>query len=226
MLRPGTSARRVSVSSTSAGLVGADAVDAEVLDPVHRRPQPDRLGDLGGAGLELVGQVGPGGLVLADRADHVAAADEGRHRLEQLAPTVEDADPSRAVGLVTGPGVEVGVDRAEIDGNLRDRLGAIDQHLRPRLVGAGDDRLHRVDRPEHVGDVDHSDELGPASQQRPQTRPCRAGRRRARVRRRARPPARGRAAARGRCWSGAPSRSGRRGRRGRRLCGPTSRRRG
>ena len=37
-------------------LVGRDALDAYPLDVTQRFPQPDGVGDVAGAGLELVGQ--------------------------------------------------------------------------------------------------------------------------------------------------------------------------
>ena len=122
-------------------LVLADPLDPERGDPVDRGAEADRLGDLRGARLELPRQVGPGRLVGRDGPDHVAAADERRHLLEQLAAAVQHADPGRPVGLVPGPGVEVGVDRAQIDGDLRHRLAAVDQRHRAGVVRAGDDRL-------------------------------------------------------------------------------------
>ena len=101
-----------------------------------------------------------------DGADHVAAADERRHLLEQLAPAVQHPDPGRPVGLVPGPGVEVDVELAEIHRHLRHRLGAVDEHQRARRVRAARDLRDRVDRPEHVRDVDHADQLRLALEQR------------------------------------------------------------
>ena len=68
----------------------------ELLDEVDRGAEPDRLGDLGGAGLELAGQLGPGRARLEHLPDHVPAADERRHLLQQLAPPVQHADAGRA----------------------------------------------------------------------------------------------------------------------------------
>jgi hypothetical protein len=81
--------------------------------------------------------------------------------LEDLAPAVQDADAGRAVGLVRGPRVEVGVDRGEVDRDLRHGLRAVDEHERAGGVRAARDVLDRVDRAEHVGDVGDGDELGP-----------------------------------------------------------------
>ena len=52
----------------------------------------------------------------ADALDHVAAADERPHLLEQLAAAVEHADPGRAVAFVAGPGEEVGVESRKSTG--------------------------------------------------------------------------------------------------------------
>ena len=120
-------------------LVSADPIDADRSDPVHGDAEPDRLGDLGRAGLELPGQVGPGRLGLTDGADHVAAADERGHPLEQLAPAVEHADAGRAISLVTGPGVEIGVERAQVHRDLGHRLGSVDHD-----DGAGDHDHHQT----------------------------------------------------------------------------------
>jgi hypothetical protein len=146
--------------------VVSDPLDADRVDPVDRSPEPDRFGDLRRSGLELPRQVGPRGFVRGDGADHVPATDERRHLLEQRAPAVEDADPGRTVGLVPRPGVEVGIDRAQVDRQLRHRLGAVDQHHRTGLVSALGDRRHGVDRPEHVRYVDERHQLRPARQQR------------------------------------------------------------
>ena len=96
-------------------LVGAHRRPCRARQEVDRGAQADRLGDGGGARLELRGQLGVGGLVALDALDHVAAADPRRHRLEQLAAAVQDADAGRAVGLVAGPGVEVGAERLDVD---------------------------------------------------------------------------------------------------------------
>ena len=85
--------------------------------------------------------------------------------LQQLTPSVQDPDPGRPVGLVPGPGVEIGVDRLQVDGQLRDRLRAVDHNHRAGLVRARRDLLHWVDRPEHVRDVNHRQQLRLPSQQ-------------------------------------------------------------
>ena len=136
-----------------------DPVWSERADPVDGRAQTDRLGDLRRAGLELPGQLGPGRLVGGYGPDHVAAADERRHLLEQLAPPVQDPDPGRAVRLVSGPGVEIGIDRRQVHRHLGDRLGSVDQDHRAGVVRPLRDRGYRVDRAEHVRDVNDRDQL-------------------------------------------------------------------
>ena len=66
-------------------LVGAHALHADSGEVLHRRAEADGFRGGRRARLELVGQLVPGGAVAFDTRDHVAAAQEGPHRLEQLA---------------------------------------------------------------------------------------------------------------------------------------------
>ena len=75
-------------------LVVADAVHPELVQVLGRDAQPDRGGDVRRARLELPGDVVELGPAQLDLADHVAAGEERRHRLEQLAPAPR-ARPSR-----------------------------------------------------------------------------------------------------------------------------------
>jgi hypothetical protein len=94
------------------------------VDVFGRRPEADRLGDRRRAGLELVRDaVGFEGAQL-DALDHVAAAQEGGHRLEQIQPAVEGADPRRNAHLVSREGVEVGAQRRHVHREMRHRLRA------------------------------------------------------------------------------------------------------
>ena len=125
-----------------------------------------------------------------DAGDHVPAAEERRHRLEQLAAAVQHADAGRPVGLVAGPGVEVGAERGDVDRQVRHGLRAVDQHDRAGGVRAARDLVDRVDRAEHVGDVGDGDELRARARAARRARRGRAARRRrsARTRARRRPP--------------------------------------
>ena len=126
----------------------------------------------------LRGRLGPRGLEVADAGDHVPAAEERRHRLEQLAAAVQHADAGRPVGLVAGPGVEVGAERGDVDRQVRHGLRAVDQHERAGGVRALGDLGDRVDRAEHVGDVGDGDELRAGARAARRARRGRAGRRR------------------------------------------------
>ena len=141
------------------GLVRADRLDPQALEPVERRRQSDGLGERRRARLELPRQLIPGRLLEVDPADHVAADQEGGHLLEQLALGVQDADSRRSVDLVPGEPVEVGADRLHVEPEVRRCLRAVDQHPRAHAVGARDDLLDAVDRAERVRHVHHSDEL-------------------------------------------------------------------
>ncbi len=113
-------------------LVGADVLHPEPGQVVDRRAKPHALGDRRGAGLELPGQLVPGRGVELHLRDHVAAAEERPHRLEQLATAVQHADAGRPERLVTGPDVEV---RAELG------------HVRPGICGTACEASTSVSAP-------------------------------------------------------------------------------
>ena len=77
-------------------LVGLDRLEPDRLQVVDRGAEPDRLGDRGGARLELRRQLAPGRLLVADRADHVAAEQERLHLEQELGAPPEEADAARA----------------------------------------------------------------------------------------------------------------------------------
>jgi hypothetical protein len=139
-------------------LVRADLLHADALQEADRGAQSRRLGDRRRARLELPRQLVEARGVEVDRADHVAAGQERRHRLQDLAAPVEHTEAGRAVGLVRGPHVEVGADRAHVDRELRHGLRAVDQRGRAGPAGAASDLGHGVDRAQDVGHVDGPDE--------------------------------------------------------------------
>jgi hypothetical protein len=79
---------------------------------------------------------------------------------------VQNADPRRAVRLVAGPGVEVSVDRPQIDRDLGDCLTPVDEHLRAGVMGALNDVGDRIDRADDVRDVRDREQLRRTLEQR------------------------------------------------------------
>ena len=131
-------------------LVRADRVEADRGEVVDGGPEADRLGDRRGAGLELPGHVVGREAVDVDVADHLATAEERRHRVEELGARPEAADPGGPEHLVAGETDEVGVPLAHVDGEVRDGLRGVDEDLRPRGVRGVGERPDLVDRAEHV----------------------------------------------------------------------------
>ena len=149
-------------------LVGADRVEAHAGEVVGGRADADRLGDRRRPRLELPRQLGPRGSGGGDVGDHLAAAQEGLHALQDVDPADEHADPGRAEHLVAGEGVEVGAERRHVDRHVRDGLGAVDQAEGAGVVRHPGDVGHRVDRAEHVARVGHRDHAHLLGQQRPE----------------------------------------------------------
>src|SRR6202011_5350314 len=65
-------------------LVSVNALAADAVEIVAGRRQAGRGADVRRARLELVRHSAPGGALERDAQDHAAAAEEGRHPLEQL----------------------------------------------------------------------------------------------------------------------------------------------
>jgi hypothetical protein len=132
---------------------------AEVAQVVRGDAQPDRVADRRRPRLELPGDVVPLGSAEVDLADHLAAGEERRHRLEQLAPGPQGPRAHRAEHLVAAERVEVRAELLDVDRHVRHGLGAVDEDERARGVGHLDHLADRVDRPERVRDVGERDEL-------------------------------------------------------------------
>ncbi len=133
-------------------------------EPVDRGAEADDLGDRRRPRLEARRRRGPADLVERHAGDHVAAADQRLGVEQQVVAAVQDADAGRAVGLVAGPGVEVGVQRRQVDRHLRHGLGAVDDGDDAGRARAPHDLGDRVDRPDDVGDVRDREQLGARQQ--------------------------------------------------------------
>ena len=84
------------------GVVDLNGREANLGHKVDCRAERDGLGDGDRAGLELRWQPRPRRMVPKDLADHVPAAEERVHRLEQRAAAIEDSDAGRSIQLVPG----------------------------------------------------------------------------------------------------------------------------
>ncbi len=117
------------------------------------------IGDIARSGLELSRRIAERRAIVLDFADHIAAREEGRHRFEQRALAVQHADARRPEHLVPAEGVEIGIERFDVERQVRCALSAVDEDDGPGRVGAGYDFLQRHDRPERIADVRDCDEL-------------------------------------------------------------------
>jgi hypothetical protein len=143
----------------------AKAIHAEVRQVVERGTESDRGGDVGGTRLELPRHVVERRPPQVHLADHLAAREERRHRVEQLAARPQRAGPGRAEHLVAREDVEVGTERLDVDGQVRDGLCPVDEHQRSGGVRHLDHLAHRVDGADAIGDVRERDELRAGAQQ-------------------------------------------------------------
>ena len=92
-----------------------------------RGMKADRAGEIGRAGLEFVRHGIPGAVEEIHAGDHVAAALERRHFLEQFAPAIEDADAGGAADFVAGKGEEIAADFLRVQRAVAGALGGVNQ---------------------------------------------------------------------------------------------------
>ncbi len=138
---------RIAVAWSSSGvLVRVRAVAVQPMQEFDRRAQADGPGNVGRAGLELVGQRVVGGLGEGHREDHLAAALPGRHALEQLFAPVQNADAGGTEHLVAGKGVEIAAQLLHVDRHVRHGLRAVDERDDAARLGGGDQAPNRQHR--------------------------------------------------------------------------------
>ena len=92
--------------------------------------------------------------------DHIAAAQERGHLLQQLGAGVQGAHAHGGVQLVSGAGCEIHVQLLHVYGGVGCALGAVQHHHSAHGVGALDDLLHGGAQAQHIGDHCNADQLG------------------------------------------------------------------
>ena len=101
---------------------------------VKRRARGEDAGGVLRAGLELLGDGRPDGVLLGDRVDHLAAGKHGRHGVEQVHLAPQHADAHGAHSLVRAKGKEIGSQIGHIDRHVRQRLRTVDDQIAAVLV--------------------------------------------------------------------------------------------
>ena len=146
-------------------LVAGDGGQAGLADEVERGTEGDRIADAARPRLEPGGRALVGGPLERDVPDHVPATLPGRHRLQQLGLAVEHPDAGGREHLVPGEHVEIRVQAAYIGWQVRDGLGAVDEHPGPGPVRPLDHLADRHDGAEGVGHVRDRDQAGAVAEQ-------------------------------------------------------------
>src|SRR6202012_936582 len=146
-------------------LVCSDAFDAQPLHVTQCLGEPDRVGDVSGAGFELRWRT------LIKRAfrrpvgEHVASSLPRRRLGQGFLGAVERANSGGAVDLVSGEHEEIRTQLSNVDRYVLDRLGAVDQHARTVAVTQLNNLVDRYYRSQRIGDLAGRNQFGPRSQQ-------------------------------------------------------------
>ncbi len=140
-------------------LVLAHGVHADVHQVVRGDTEADRVGDRRRPRLELPGDLVELAPAQVDLADHLAAGQERRHRIEQLASRPQRPGAHRRQHLVAAEGIEVDAQVLHVDLEVRHGLRPIDEHERAGRVRHLGHLLDRVDGAQRVRDVGERHEL-------------------------------------------------------------------
>ena len=158
-LEPGR-VREVDQELRLAQRVRPDAIDADLLDQVVARGAGEVRRHVGRPGEEARGAGGEAHLLLEAERRLVRLPARER-RLEPLGEVGPDVEPpvagAAAEPLHRAADGEVDAERGHVERDDPGRLVAVEDHVRPDLVRAADDRLDVLDLPrleEHVADRD------------------------------------------------------------------------
>src|SRR5215208_1552380 len=88
-------------------LVVSHVLHAQPVEVVHGGTESYGLRDVHSAGLELVGQVVPGGVVQVDLPDHLSSSEERVHILQYLRLTPQNPDAGGPEHLVPAARIEI-----------------------------------------------------------------------------------------------------------------------
>ena len=128
----GQRSRRMGEQGVLVPLGGRKVDGVQVIDG---SAEADNAGDVGGPCFEFIREVVVRRFLKGDGADHVAAALPRRHFSEQRGLAIEYADAGWTEDLVAGEYVEIAIEFANVHGQMRNRLGAVDQNWDAALVG-------------------------------------------------------------------------------------------
>ena len=146
-------------------LMAENVVHAEGADIIEGTGEGMGGDIVGGACLELVGQVIVGGVLKGDVLDHLATALIGGQTVEPRFLAVEDSHACGTIDFVPGEGEEVAIEVLHIDGHVGHGLCSVDEDGDAVLMSDADDFLHGVHRAEHIADVGAADEACAFGQQ-------------------------------------------------------------
>ena len=134
-------------------LVTRDIGDANAIEIIDGRAQANGIGNVAGACFKALRRRLVEGLLEGDILNHVAAALPGRHRVQDLGLSINNANSCRREDLVAGKNVEVAIDGLHIDAHVRDRLCAIDKYACAVTMRGLDHLLNGHDGAECIGNM-------------------------------------------------------------------------
>ena len=92
--------------------------------------------------------------------DHLTSTHIGRHAVKPLLLTIQHPDTCGCIEFMTAESKEVAIHLSDIDGHMRRTLSAIHQHGHLMSMCHANNLFHRIDRPQDIAHMGHTQETG------------------------------------------------------------------
>ena len=99
------------------------------------------------AGFELLGKWSVGGAAKADGLDHLSPAHVRRHGLQPFSLSIKDPGSGGGIQLVTGEGIEVAIQRLNVNRLVNNALCTVHKHRNAFTVAYLNDFPNRIYKP-------------------------------------------------------------------------------
>jgi len=127
--------------------------DADAIQIINCSAQSDGVGDVARAGFEAPRRRLIEGLLEGYILNQVSAALPGRHVVQHLGLSIDNADAGRSKDLVSSADIGGAIYRLRVNANARDGLRTLQQHASAVPMSGLNHFLHRQNRAQCIGDM-------------------------------------------------------------------------
>ena len=147
-------------------LMASDCLQSQRLYEVQGHGKGCRTYVIRRPSFELEGQSVISCLLKGHFLNHLSSPHVRWHLSQHLGFPIESTDPRRAIDLVSTKGIEVGVQRSDINRRMCNRLSPVQEYQSPYLMCQTYDLGHWINRTQHITNMGHRNDTGTRAQER------------------------------------------------------------